>query len=64
MDPAIWESYTEPLRVTKFVIDTKNYGLKVQTKIGNYLGWNQKSFCERDWAGDPETTVNITDFII
>jgi hypothetical protein len=64
MDSATWESYTECLRVTKFVIETKNFGLKVQPKIENYLGWNQKSFCERDWTGDPDTRVSITDFII
>jgi hypothetical protein len=30
------------LRVAKFVIDTKNFGLKVEPKIGENLEWNLK----------------------
>jgi hypothetical protein len=64
MDSATWGAYNEILRVIKFVIDTKTFGLKVQPKFDNNLGWNLKIFCDSDWAGDPETRVSVTGFII
>jgi hypothetical protein len=50
--------------VIKFVIDTKTFGLKVQPKLDNNLGWDPKIFCDSNWAGDPETRVSVTGFII
>jgi ribonuclease HI len=26
--------------------------------------WNLKVFCDSDWAGDPETRISVTGFII
>jgi hypothetical protein len=52
------------LKVIKFVIDTKTFGLKVQPKLDNNLGWDLKIFCDSNWAGDPETRVSVTGFII
>jgi hypothetical protein len=26
--------------------------------------WNLKVFCDSDWAGDPETRVSVTGFVI
>jgi hypothetical protein len=37
MDSATWGTYNELLRVIKFVIDTKTFGLKVQPKLENNL---------------------------
>jgi hypothetical protein len=59
-----WGACHELLRVIKFVIDTKTFGLKVQPKLENNLGWYLKIFCDSNWAGDPETRVSITGFII
>jgi hypothetical protein len=64
MDSATWGAYNELLRVIKFVIDTKTFGLKVQPKLDNNLGWDLQIFCHRDWAGDLETRVSVTGFII
>jgi hypothetical protein len=50
--------------VIKFVIDTKIFGLKVQPKLDNNLGRDLKIFCDSDWAGDPETRVSVTGFLI
>jgi hypothetical protein len=63
-DSATWGSYNELLRVIKFVIGTKIFGLKVQPRPDNDLGWDLKIFCDRDWMGDPETRVSVTGFII
>ena len=64
MDLASWGSYQELLCVIKFVDDTKSFGLKVQPKIDDDLGWNLKIFCDSDWAGDPETRISVTGFVI
>jgi hypothetical protein len=50
--------------VIKLVIDTKTFGLKVQPKLDNNLGWDLKIFCDSNWAGDPETRVSVMGFII
>jgi hypothetical protein len=64
MDSVTWGAYNELLRVIKLIIDTKTFGLKIQPKLDNNLGWDLKIFCDSNWAGDSETRVNVTGFII
>jgi hypothetical protein len=52
------------LRLTKFVIDTKTFGLKVQQKFDNNLGWSLKIFCDSDCTGDSGIRLSVTGFII
>jgi hypothetical protein len=59
-----WGTYSQILRVIKFVIDTKACYSKVQPKLDYNIGWNLKRFCDRNWAGDLETRVSVTGFII
>jgi hypothetical protein len=59
-----WGAYNQLLRVIKFVSDTKTFGLKVQPRLYNNLGWDLKIFCDSNWAGDPETRVSMMGFII
>ena len=63
MDKATMGTYLEMLRVIKFVIDTKNFGLRVQpeSKLKN---WSLRVFCDSDWAGDSETRISVTGFIV
>ena len=63
VDGATIGTYLEMLRVIKFVIDTKTFGLKMSPKIENQ-NWTLKVFCDSDWAGDPETRISVTGFII
>jgi hypothetical protein len=64
MDSTTWGTYNELLRVIKFVTDTKTFGLKVQPRLCNNLGWDLKIFCDSNWAGDSETRMSVTGFII
>jgi hypothetical protein len=64
MNAASWGSNQELLRVIKFINDTKSFGLKVMPKLDNDFSWNLKVFCDSDWAGDPETRVSVTGFVI
>ena len=63
MDGATMGSYLELLRVVKFVLDTKNFCLKIHPKFDS-KNWNLKVFCDSDWAGDPETRISVTGFIV
>jgi len=49
MDGATMGTYLELLRVIKFVLDTKNFCLKIRPKFDN-SSWNLKVFCDSDWA--------------
>jgi len=64
MDSATWGTYNELLRVIKFVIDTKAFGLKVDPKFNNDLEWDLKLYCDSDWAGDSAIRISVTGFII
>jgi hypothetical protein len=33
-------------------------------KLDDDLSWNLKVFCDSNWAGDPETRVSVTGFVI
>jgi hypothetical protein len=64
MESATWGAYNELLRATKFVIDTKIFGLKVQPRLDNNLGRDLKIFCDSNWVGDTEVRASVTGFII
>jgi hypothetical protein len=38
--------------------------LRVMPKLDDDFSWNLKVFCDSDWAGDPETRVIVTGFVI
>ena len=66
LDCASDASMKELLRIIKYVLDTKNYGLKIAPvksaesgKLLNIIG-----FCDSDYAGDKQTRLSITGFII
>jgi hypothetical protein len=64
MDSETRRTYNVLLHVVKFFIDTETFGLKVTAKLENDLGWNLMIFCHVDWAGEPETRINIIYFVI
>jgi hypothetical protein len=63
MDRATKGTYLEMLRVVKFVIDTKNFCLQIQPEFRG-KSWSLRVFCESDWAGDSETRISVTGFIL
>ena len=67
MDRANLEAFKELRRVIKYVLDTPNYGLKIQPTIqehGRDMEWNLVVYSDSDWAGDKENRMSITGFII
>jgi hypothetical protein len=63
MDGATIGTYLELLRVIKFVLDTKNFGLKIRPNFAE-KSWNLNVSCDSDWAGDPEARISVTGFIV
>jgi hypothetical protein len=63
MDGANHAGYKEMLRVMKFVLDTKQYCLKMQP-VDEGKDWDLISYCDSDWDGDAETRITVTGFII
>jgi hypothetical protein len=55
--------YKEMLRVVNFVLDTKDYCLELNP-ICNDEEWDLVSYSDIDWAGNPETRIRVTGFII
>jgi hypothetical protein len=63
MDGANLAAYKEMLRVIKFVLDTKDYCLKLNTVFENEE-WDLVSYIDSNWAGNPENRISVTGFII
>ena len=63
IDGANLAAYKEMLRTIKFVLNTKDYCLKMN-HIYEYEEWDLVYYSDSDWAGDPETRISITGFVI
>ena len=57
-------AYKELLRVIKFVLDTRDYGLKLAPKWVDAMLWELQIYSDSDWAGDKDNRKSITGFII
>jgi hypothetical protein len=65
MDGANMAAYKELKRVIKFVLDTKTMGLKMNPKINTDISeWDIVVYTDSDWAGDKETRISVTGFIV
>jgi len=65
MDGATMAAYKEMLRLIKFVLSTKTWGLKIMPKTPDgTVKWNLVSFSDSDWAGDKDNRRSINGFII
>jgi hypothetical protein len=63
MDGANLAAYKEMLRVVKFVLDTKDYCLKLSPVFENEE-WDLVSYSDSDWFRNPENRISVTGFII
>jgi hypothetical protein len=63
MDKATKGTYLEMLRLVKFVIDTKNFCLRIRPEFKE-KNWSLRVFCDSDWAGDSDTRISVTGFIL
>ena len=63
LDGALPSDFKEMLRVTKFVLDTKHIGLKIEPNIEDGM-WHLKMLSDSDFAGDKETRISVTGYIL
>lgn len=52
MKEATWNALKELKRILKYVVDTRDLGLKLQPKGGNMANWELTIYTDSDWAGD------------
>jgi hypothetical protein len=62
---AIPSSFKELKRILKFVIDTKDCGLKLEPILSqDELEWSLLVYSDSDWAGDKNNRHSVTSYII
>jgi len=57
-------AFKEMKRVLKYVIDTKEKGLKMEPKTGDEGNWNMTVYTDSDWAGDKDTRRSVSEYVI
>jgi hypothetical protein len=57
MDSATMAAYKEMLSVTRFVLDTESYCLKIEPKASKE-DWDLVTYNDSDWAGDTENHIS------
>lgn len=65
MDGATFAHYKSMLRVIKFISNTRDKCLELNGEnFGQGLLWKLQAFCDSDYAGDKDTRMSVTGFII
>lgn len=64
MDSADEGEFKEMKRYIKFVLDTRDYGLRLKPNVGINTSWHLTVYSDSDWAGDRETRQIVTGFIL
>jgi len=65
LDGASQGTFKELKRVIKFVLNTANYGLKIQPELEQEgKPWHLTVFSDSDYTGDAETRISVTGFCV
>jgi Reverse transcriptase (RNA-dependent DNA polymerase) len=64
MDGATPAAMKELRRLIKFIIDTKDYGLKIEPNSTNMDEWIVKVYSDSDWGGDKNNRHSVSGYII
>ena len=63
MDGASKLQFREMLRVIKFILDTKDLGLKIILTLHNGI-WKLEAFSDSDFTNDKETRISVYGYVI
>jgi Reverse transcriptase (RNA-dependent DNA polymerase) len=64
MDKATYAGYKEMMRIIKHLMDTCDYGLKLQPILLKDGRWELRIYTDSDWASDRNTRKSVTGFAI
>ena len=66
MKEATPDAMKELKRVIKFVLSTKGFGLKMEPKLVNNRAdnWSIVAYSDSDWAGNPDTRISVTGYVL
>jgi hypothetical protein len=64
MDGPTPAAMKELKRVIKFVLDTQDYGLKLEPEKMKDNKWILKVYTDSDWAGDKNTRLSVTGYVL
>ena len=65
VDGANKAAFKELLWVIKFVLDTCNFGLKIEPNlVDKDAPWSLTVFCDSDYTGDTDTRISVTGFCV
>ena len=65
LDCVTLSAIKELRRVIKYVLDTRELGLKIEpVKMRNNNNVHIEVFCDSDYAGDKETRVSVSGYIL
>lgn len=56
--------YKEMKRCIKFVLDTSDFGLKIQPSSLSENAWSIQAYTDSDWAGDKDTRLSVSGYIV
>ena len=62
LDRATQYAFKEMKRIMKFVLDTKNKGLKLEPT--NDSKWSMEMFLDSEYGGDKDTRISVGGFIL
>jgi hypothetical protein len=58
-------AFKEMKRVMKFVMDTKNYGLKIEPLIeGKEIAWTMQMYSDSEFAGDKNNRISVGGYVL
>ena len=64
LDGASTYAYREMLRIIKYVLDTKDYGLRIDPIYKKNKPWDLVCYSDSDYAGDSDTRRSVSGFIL
>ena len=64
MDKAMEGHIKELCRVIKYALDTRTNGLKLKPEDNNNKLWELKAYSDADFAGDKETRISVTGYVV
>jgi hypothetical protein len=63
MEGANYAALKELHRCIKFVLDTKEWGLRMEPTFDREV-WDLKVYCDSDYAGDPDSRISVSGFVV